>query len=300
MAEELVISPPEAEITPPQEPQVDVQASEPEEEAPPPSRRIKFVDNELSLPDGLPDEVYTKLEEINSSLNKGVTSKFQEAAALRRQIEAEREQVTEWRKQQESVISKNRQIAALELQLEQYGDVKPEDFERALNQAPDEDTRQRIRDIRMNVWESRNRLEQLRAEAEKTISAEKSKQAEIEARWTEIGNNVMKQAIKDWGPQKAELVSKTMRDYGVGQTTPELDRAAIYAASFHPAVTRAFHDAALYRQALSKATNAPADTTPVQPVQKVGGQAKSAKDPDKMSTEDWMKWRDADLKKNRR
>ena len=59
------------------------------------------------------------------------------------------------------------------------------------------------------------------------------------------------------------------------------------------------HDAALYRKSLAKAS-APVEQKPQpQPVRKVGSSAPAAKDPDKMSTEEWMKWRNAQVRKTR-
>lgn len=66
-----------------------------------------------------------------------------------------------------------------------------------------------------------------------------------------------------------------------------------------PGLVLAIHESQLYRQSLEKAKAKPATPQP-QPVQKVGSVAPTSKTPDKMSMNEWLEWREKDLRRKGR
>jgi hypothetical protein len=294
--------PVDQEAQEPQEPRYEPpeQEVEPEEAPKPATRKLKFVTSEFDLPAELPDDVFSKVEEVSEHIKRGMNEKFREAAALRQQAEQERQSIVEWRAQQEQEVAQHTELAALRHNLKQYDGVNWFD---AISNAPDEETRQRIRDLRDQVSSTKERATVLEQEIKQTNEQRKAQESTQHQRlfqhFENVGEQILRQQIKDWGPEKKALVVQALKDYGVGNTHPMIDQAALFAASYHPAVVAAFHDAALYRRGLKKAT---ADSKPEapkpQPVSKVGGSATPvAKDPDKMSTEEWLRWRTAQVKR---
>lgn len=302
--------------TPIGEPQPhEVQGEAPAQETPAEKQRriVRLMASEIELPDfddsdvELPEEtrarlreriesVYGRFEEVAGQLNKGVDSKFKEAAQARQAIEAERAQVQQWRQMQETLLQSDREAVALWQQLEPYQQV---DWYAQIQQAPDAETKQKISDLK-DWYESNTRKLNEAAGRSRSIRQQELAQATVERQHlVQRGHEVLKQQIKDWGPAKQDLVTRTMAEYGIGKTHPKLDEAAILAIDSHPGLIMALHDAALYRASLKKAQTAsqPEAPAPARPASKVGGNAPAARDPDKMSTDEWLKWRESQLRK---
>lgn len=275
-------------------------------------RIVRLMASEIELPDfddsdvELPEEtraqirerlesVYGRFEEVAGQLNKGVDSKFKEAAQARQAIEAERSQVQQWRQAQEMLMQADREAVAIYQQLEPYKDV---DWFAQIQQAPDAETKQQIRDLK-EWYEGQTQKLQTAAGKARSIREAEQREAESEvARLTEAGTQVLKQQIKDWGPQKQETVRSALAEYGIGKTHPKIDQLALQAVNLHPGLVMALHDAALYRQSLKKVSAQSQQEAPTaRPVSKVGGNATAAKDPDKMTTDEWLKWRESQLRK---
>lgn len=276
-------------------------------------RAVRLMASEIELPDfddsdiELPEEarqrvrerleaVYGKFEEVAGQLNRGVDSKFKEAKQARQAIEAERAQVMQWRQMQESLLQSDREAVALWHQLEPYKDV---DWYAQIQNAPDHETKQQIRDVKEWVDGQTKKLEGAAARSRLIRQQEQQHETFERQQLLEAGTQVLKNQIKDWGPQKQELVQKTMSEYGIGKTHPKLDAIALQAIDSHPGLIMALHDAAIYRASLKKASSdsQPEAPAPARPASKVGGNAPAARDPDKMSTDEWLRWRNAQLRK---
>jgi hypothetical protein len=273
--------------------------AETQEPTPAQKRAIRILASEVELPDGLDEDTYQKLEKITGEINRGVDSKFKEAAAVRQQVEAERQQLAAMAEQSRAFLLQNREIAALAHEIGQYDNV---DWDDALARSPDEDTRNRVRDLRYSVDAKRAKLGNLvgavQQRQQQEFAQRQSQEVHLLEQLQTFGEQQLKTRIKDWGPEAKARVVEAMKEYGVGSTYPDLDRAAMAVANYHPAIVAAFHDAALYRAALKKAEKDSRQESPTpKPVSRVGGNAvAAAKDPDKMSTEEWLRWRTAQIK----
>jgi len=296
---------------PAEEPQADQQQQETQAEK---ARRIvRLMASEIELPDfddsdiELPEEtrqrvrerleaVYGRFEEVAGQLNRGVDSKFKEAAAERQNINAERQTVQQWRQMQEALMQSDREAVAIMHELEPYREV---DWFEQINKAPDQETKQQIRDLKDWYEGKAKKLNEAVFRANQIRSFEAQKQQSEYQQLISIGEQVLSQQIKDWGPKKQEQVQKTLGEYGIGRTHPAIDSLAIRAIDSHPGLIMALHDAALYRASLKKAQadSQPEAPAPARPASKVGGNASAARDPDKMSTDEWLRWRNAQLRK---
>ena len=76
-----------------------------------------------------------------------------------------------------------------------------------------------------------------------------------------------------------------------------LDQIAMLALSLHPGIVKMAHKAAAFDKQMKSAVGESQQQAPTpRPVAKVGGNAQAARDPDKMSTDEWLKWRNAQLR----
>lgn len=131
-------------------------------------------------------------------------------------------------------------------------------------------------------------------ELEQTVSAKKqevlTRQQQMREQVLTAANDYLRQQIPDWSPTKAQQIRSAGTDvYGF--------KAEELASVVDPRFVRVMHDAMLYRKSLEKASKPVEQKPQPQPVRKVGSSAPAAKDPDKMSTEEWMKWRNAQVRK---
>lgn len=118
------------------------------------------------------------------------------------------------------------------------------------------------------------------------VGAKEAQRRQIEAAEVEKlsakAETELRAKIKDWGPDKKQGLLKVAADYGFGNGD---------LAAHDPRVWLALNDLSIYRASLAKATAAAtAATTDVKPVPKVGGPAPAAKDPNKMSMDEYARW----------
>lgn len=279
-------------------------AEQTQEPTPAQKRALRILASEVDLPETLDDQTFSRLQEITKQINQGVDRSFKEAAQLRQQAEQAQQQARQFVQQQQQFLLQNREVAALAHDVGQYENV---DWFDIIERAPDQETKQRLRDLREQVAAKKDRLGRMvneltaRQQYEAQVQAQNANQ--LSEALTRQGEQFIKQFVPQWNEEAQKRVISAMAEYGVGKTMPALDQLADFVTRFHPAVTAAFHDAALYRAGLKKAqaeSESQLQSVPTpRPVSKVGGNASSgAKDPDKMTTEEWLKWRNAQLRKS--
>jgi hypothetical protein len=304
-------APAEVEQVPAAEPEV---IEQPETPAEAKARRVmRLMASEIELPDfddaELPEETrqqvrerleafYAKAEETAGQLNRGVDSKFKEAAQLRQALESERENVTQWRQQQEELISRSREAAAIYESIKDYENV---DWWAQINAQPDEEGKQRVRDAKDWYHSQREKLTGIANQVRQVREQEKAAEQQEEQKITQVGEQILSQRIKGWGPKMKEEIVKALPDYGIGKTHPKLDRLAMEALSKHPGLVEAVYEATLWRKSQKGvvAESQQAAPAPARPASKVGGNATVAKDPDKMVTDEWLRWRNSELRKKK-
>lgn len=250
-------------------------------------KKFKLANDEYELPDEVPDEVYQRVSKTASDLTGAWTRSMQEAAEVRKQAQAELQQrAAEWQASQANLdlIAEEKAIAKT---VGEYDKVNWQQL-----QASDPN-------LAMQHWmqyqQLQNQLNGKRQEIESKKQEFSAKQREAFQRAAYEMNRTLSDpasGISGWGQ---DLHSKLV-EYGLtyGYRPEELS------ATMDPRAFRILHKAFMADQAL-KAAKAAEPAPQAKPVSKVGTTAAAGRvDPDKMSTEDWLEWRNKELYGGRR
>jgi hypothetical protein len=203
------------------------------------------------------------------------TKKTQEVAEQRRAHEAA---VKEFQSRADIIgryINETVQLRSMAPQLDLYDKIAPATWARWARESPAEAQAAQI---------EYNALSTIRDRLMRGISEKESQRRAAEAAESETliakAEQELRAKIKDWGPDKKQGLLKVAADYGFGNG--EL-------AQHDPRVWMALNDLAVYRASLAKA-KATSDPAEARPVPKVGGPAHAAKDPAKMSMDEYARW----------
>lgn len=208
------------------------------------------------------------------------TKKTQEVAEQRRAFEQQQAQEKESIQRQRQHIQDYAQIHALDMQIKQFEGV---DWAKMIDADPVEamklDRQYRtLADMRQGIA---TRIQQV--EAQEAFS-----QQQHVAKLIEEGREVLKREIPNWSEQTQKSVSEYAISFGF---KPEEVAQVI-----DPRHVKVLHKAMLYDQMMKKAATTP--KAEVKPISKVSSSRDgSQKDPDKMTTEEWTKWRNQQLRK---
>lgn len=170
------------------------------------------------------------------------TRKTQEAAAIRRELEQQREAVAQQAQQSDEEIQARGQLWQVNQQLEQYAQVNWEAWEQ---QDPIDAQR---------GWRTYQQLKEASAKAESFISQRANERTQTAQRETatriEQTREYAQKNIKGWTPE----IDAKITQYAASRFTPEQLRAAI-----NPEVYQLLYEGWVGKQALTKQ---PASTTP--------------------------------------
>lgn len=208
------------------------------------------------------------------------TRKTQEVAEQRRAFEQQQAQEKEHIQRQRQHIQDYAQIHALDMQIKQFEGV---DWQKMIEADPVEamklDRQYRtLAEMRHGIA---TRIQQV--EAQEAFS-----QQQHVAKLIEEGREVLKREIPNWSEQTQKAVSEYAISFGF---KPEEVAQVI-----DPRHVKVLHKAMLYDQMMKKAATTP--KAEVKPVSKVSASRDgSSKDPDRMSTDEWLKWRNQQLRK---
>lgn len=105
------------------------------------------------------------------------------------------------------------------------------------------------------------------------------------------GRQALARDIKGWSPQLAEEIVK----YGTSEGYADWEVRGVV----DPRMLRTLDKARRWDQLVAKASKRgqPVDTPPPEPAPTVHGRAASTANPNRMSTEDWMRWRNREIAK---
>ena len=247
---------------------------------------VDFSGNKYKVPKELAP-IIAKAE----NLEAGVTRRFQEAAELRKAAEAQIAEIQKEREINSELGKELSQLTAIDARLEQFSKV---DWQRWQAQNPQAASAGMAEYMQLQTAKG-----QLSGKVE-------SRKAEVAAIYEQRNATVISQAIEalskpdpkmGWAGKFDESTSTGLTKFGkeIGYTDAELK------ATNHPLMIKTLHLAKIGFEALKKqqaSTSAPKpQAAPVPQVS--AGKSKSTVDPDKLSTADWMKWRDAQAKKAR-
>lgn len=211
------------------------------------------------------------------------TRKTQEVAEQRKAIEAQRAQVAQQAQMAQQYVEEIAAAKAIDYRLQQYGQVNWVELENS-------DPVQAIR-LQREMRELQSARDQVtQSIAQKHQARTLAEQQEI-AKQIQEGNAVLQREIKGWGPEKAAQV----KDFALslGYTSDMVDRIT------DPNLVKVLHDAMTLRQLRQNAAKAKSKPEPqAAPVTRISApKAAANRDPDKMSTSDWLKWREAQIKR---
>lgn len=210
------------------------------------------------------------------------TRKTQEVAEARKQAEAERQVFETERQVHMQNLQEVATMRAIEMQLQNFAQVN-------WQQLADQDPVQAMKlDHQMRALQSQR--EQLRASVAQRYEQFTQTQQQEAARQLAEGQKVLQRDIPGWGPELASKLSA----FALANGYTEREVAAIRS----PAMVRSLYREYQMAEAKKQATKR---TPPVQaaPITRVNSASKSraAIDPDKLSPEQWLKWRNAQVSK---
>jgi hypothetical protein len=141
----------------------------------------------------------------------------------------------------------------------------------------------------------------LKESRQTTISKMQQNEAQAEqarneqlSRASAEGHAVLSKELPGWG---SEMAAKIL-DFGVKELGYEADHLKTIT---DPRIIKTLHAAMIGHQVLSnKATQTKKPTTPATPVKTVGKSAPATKNPERMTTDEWMKSRNQQLRKKQR
>ena len=225
-----------------------------------------------------------KALEAERLMHADYTRKTQEVAEQRRQVEAIRAQWEQEKQAEQAAENERLELRTVQNAVKQYEAIDWQSFH-----AQDPESAQRQF---MQYQMLRNKASELEGAVNTKKQQTLAQQQAMREQILQAANDYLRQQIPDWSPTTAQAIRSTGTDvYGF--------KAEELANVVDPRFVRVMHDAMLYRKSLEKAVKPVEQKPQPQPVRKVGSSAPAAKDPDKMGTEEWMKWRNAQIKKQR-
>lgn len=234
--------------------------------------------------DAIPEELAGKIDEFTKGTWSDYTRKSQAVAEQAKSIQAREETVAKM----ESLNGEALQVYSHGLQLrgelEQLSQI---DLQSLWQSDPD-----RARQISDSIAAKQAEFQRTVAEvANKESELSASQQAEL-ARREEEGRQIVERRIKGFSEKAPEVVDYVVSTYGMDKS--EADKWPLNPITAEMAYKAMMFDR-MQAQARKKPGAKPA-AAPVAPM-KGKGAAKATTDPDKMSTEQWMRWREQQLAK---
>jgi len=219
-------------------------------------------------------------------MQQDYTRKTQEVAEQRRALEQHQQVIAQQAQFMQENIREVAQLQSLDERLAQYQQV---DWNVLEAQDPFR-AQQAFREFTL-LRDQRANLAQQLAAKEHQRSQETQRER---AKRLEEANSVLAREIKGWGPDLAAKLS----EFGEKQGFSKAELAHVDDPRVIKILHAAFVGSQLLNKQLSAAKAAPQPAaTPVPTVGK--GSAPAAKDPSRMSTDEWMRWRDQQARKQR-
>lgn len=214
------------------------------------------------------------------------TRKTQEVAEQRKMIEQAQAALVQQAESQKVLVKDYAKVEALAERVEAYDKV---DWTALSQQDPTSAQQHWMQYQTLKDQQSKLVAEIQAKEHTRSLEAQQATAKQIQQ-----GQEVLSRDIKGWGPELAQKVSKFATDnYGV--TSEELGSIT------DPRIIKLLHDAMTFRetQKVTQVAKKAAEVVAIKPVKSLGTKASSGKDPEKMSTEEWARWRNEQVAKRR-
>jgi len=201
------------------------------------------------------------------------TTKSQEVAVTRNDLEQKQQQFQQVVEAQQRNMEGHAQLAAMQSQLSQYDNV---DWQKYSADNPQEAQQAffQYTQLKDSVSTHSQKLQQQEGQA-------LQQQQQIAARQMEQGKAELARDIPGWGQELAQKITNHGESYGFSDSEMK--------GVVDPRMVRVLHDAFLYRQSVNKATQP--DIKTVKPSKKVTSKSTGKPNPEKMTTDEWLKWR---------
>ena len=250
--------------------ELDEQTAEPDEED------VEYEGKQYKVPAELKDALLRQAD---------YTRKTQEVAEVRRQAEAVARQAQEVHQFNQQNLQEVAAVLAIDQQLAQFSQVD-------WNALADADPAQAVK-----LDHQFRDLQAQRAQIEYQVTQKQSefqqRQQQEAARQLEEGRRVLEREIPGWGADKAQELFLFGKSYGI----PE----QLLGTLNMPVLVKALHDLKQYHQLKEKATTKPKAPVQEKPVTRIAAsKAGGAIDPDRMSPDQWLKWRESQLRTKRK
>jgi len=214
------------------------------------------------------------------------TRKTQDVAKERETVAAEREQNRQQAEQQQQYLDDMAEIRAIDKQLKQYNEM---DWNQAIESDPVH--AMQLQQYQRALEAQRNQVAQTitQKQNEHALNAERSLATQVQE-----AEAYVQREIPGWTNERATQINAYATSIGV-----KVDQGFARMIVQTPALLKVFDAAEKFDQLVKKQAAKPkAPTAPPAPVTRVSAARASAKvDPDKMSTADWMKHRNDQLRK---
>lgn len=234
----------------------------------------------------LPKSVADKLQ-AERSMQADYTRKTQAVAADRQTLEAERTQFVQQKETQQQFIKDMAKVEALNDQLAVYDNV---DWQKLISENPQD---------ALMYQEQRRALEVERNKAAEAVTQKQNQFALDEqqafAKQLQDAEAFVQREIPGWTPDRQTAVREFVAAQGV-----KLDQGFARVLVQNPALMKLFDQAEKFQQLAKKQTAKPAAPPVPAPVTRVSAARQGAqKDPGRMSTDEWMAHRTAQLNRKR-
>ncbi len=249
---------------------VDGETGEGAEDTAPEFVSVEYDGTEYEVPPQLKDALMRQSD---------YTKKTQTLAEQRKQVEAQAAAIKQQSELQQQSLDDVAQIKAIEKSIEQYNALD-------WNQLAQEDQTQYLnldRQKRDLETERQNAITRLQQNQAKAIESQRVEHARI----IEEGQKVLTKEIDNWTPELAQSIAT----YGISQG---LDARAVQSIT-DPVHVKLIDKARRYDELMAKQKAKPKTPEPQQAVKVKGKRANPTKDPDKMSTDEWLKMRNKQL-----
>lgn len=265
------------------EPQDDTQAhidGDPDNPDSPPADDAEDVDYEgqkYRVPKPLKDALLRQAD---------YTRKTQELAEQRRQIEEKGQTLTQQLERSEAISKEKVKFESLNERLAEYDKVNWQEVE-TFDQQNGTNHAQRVLREQLQLRTERDNLGRELYQKEQAHLSDVQLQR---AKQLEEGNRVLAQKIPNWSPETAGKISAFVQSE-FGLTPQEVGQIT------DPRWVLVAHRAMLQSEATQqqKAVQRHQASQQIQPAATTAQRAPAAKDPDRMSPDEWLKWRNAQV-----
>lgn len=236
---------------------------------------------------------FKELIDNRHNLHRDYTQKTQRLADERREAEDALRAKADWLDLREKHAERFSRAEAIKDRLKRdygIGTDNPINFTAWLAD-PDEGKRTSARQHQAIRDELERDLRGLQEEIQKHVTDENSRKERERRERVLKAQEEIKKHVPKWDKDLAVKATK------FGSETLGLPMEMLNQFNEHPGAIRALVGFMAQLDALNQAKPENLPQTPATPVSKVKGSAPAAKDPDQMSTDEWMKWRYGDIGK---